>query len=52
MQHAPQRSNQCAVLISEENDEPIIIAEEHRGRYCVTFDPLVRWPDGIWHLAG
>ncbi len=36
----PQRCNQCAVLVSEENDEPIIIADEHRGGYCVTFDPL------------
>lgn len=30
----------CAVLISEENDEPIIIDEAHRGGYVVTFDPL------------
>jgi fructose-1,6-bisphosphatase I len=28
------------LLISEENDEPIVISEEHRGGYCVTFDPL------------
>ena len=35
-----QRSNQCALLISEENDDPIVIPEEHRGGYCVTFDPL------------
>jgi fructose-1,6-bisphosphatase I len=34
------RCKQCAVLISEENDEPIIVDEEHRGGYCVTFDPL------------
>ena len=26
-----QRSKQCAVLVSEENDDPIIIDEEHRG---------------------
>lgn len=30
----------CAVLISEENDDPIIIDELHRGKYCVVFDPL------------
>jgi Fructose-1-6-bisphosphatase, N-terminal domain len=35
-----QRSNQCALLISEENDDPIVVPEEHRGGYCVTFDPL------------
>lgn len=35
-----QRCNQCAVLVSEENDDPIVISEEHRGGYCVTFDPL------------
>lgn len=34
------KSNQCAVLVSEENDDPIIIDEAHRGGYCVVFDPL------------
>ncbi|KAK9829434.1 hypothetical protein WJX72_005853 [[Myrmecia] bisecta] len=31
---------QCAVLVSEENDDPIFIDEQHRGNYCVVFDPL------------
>jgi fructose-1,6-bisphosphatase len=34
------RLGKCAVLISEENDDPIIIDELHRGKYCVVFDPL------------
>lgn len=33
-------SGKCAVLVSEENEEAIIIDEGHRGRYCVVFDPL------------
>lgn len=33
-------SGKCAVLISEENEDPIIIDAGHRGRYCVVFDPL------------
>ena len=28
--------------VSEEDDEPTIIAEAQRGDYCVVFDPLVR----------
>merc|ERR1719284_2357664 len=34
------KSGSCAVLVSEENDEPIIVPEEHSGRFCVAFDPL------------
>eukprot|EP00208_Stichococcus_sp_RCC1054_P005140 CAMPEP_0206136814 /NCGR_PEP_ID=MMETSP1473-20131121/2037_1 /ASSEMBLY_ACC=CAM_ASM_001109 /TAXON_ID=1461547 /ORGANISM="Stichococcus sp, Strain RCC1054" /LENGTH=353 /DNA_ID=CAMNT_0053529609 /DNA_START=178 /DNA_END=1239 /DNA_ORIENTATION=+ len=34
------KSKQCAVLISEENDDPIIIDQAHKGGYVVTFDPL------------
>merc|ERR1719284_450243 len=34
------KSGSCAVLVSEENDEPIIVPEEHAGRFCVAFDPL------------
>lgn len=33
-------SGKCAVLVSEENEDPIIIDAGHRGRYCVVFDPL------------
>ena len=34
------KSGSCAVLVSEENDEPIIVPEELAGRFCVAFDPL------------
>jgi len=30
----------CAVLVSEEQEEPVIVPEEKRGSYCVAFDPL------------
>ena len=33
-------SGACAVLVSEENDEPIIVPAEKAGRFCVAFDPL------------
>ncbi|KAH8930089.1 inositol phosphatase [Atractiella rhizophila] len=33
-------SGKTAVLVSEENDEAIMIEEKSRGRYCVVFDPL------------
>merc|ERR1719353_2453958 len=33
-------SGACAVLVSEENDEPIIVPPEKAGRFCVAFDPL------------
>jgi len=33
-------SGACAVLVSEENDDPIIVPEEKAGRFCVAFDPL------------
>lgn len=33
-------SNSCSILISEENDEPIMVDEEHQGNYIVAFDPL------------
>lgn len=33
-------SGKCAVLVSEELEEAIIIDEKQRGRYCVVFDPL------------
>ena len=34
------KSGSCAVLVSEENEEPIIVPEENSGRFCVAFDPL------------
>ena len=30
----------CCTLISEENDEAIIIDPDQAGKYIVTFDPL------------
>ena len=33
-------SGSCSVLVSEENDEPIIVPEAKAGRFCVAFDPL------------
>lgn len=30
----------CAVLVSEENEAPIIVPPEKQGKYCVAFDPL------------
>ena len=33
-------SGACAVLVSEENDEPIIVPKDKQGRFCVAFDPL------------
>lgn len=33
-------SGKCAVLVSEERDEAVIVEESQRGTYCVVFDPL------------
>jgi fructose-1,6-bisphosphatase I len=33
-------SHCCAVLVSEENEEPIIVEPAKAGRLCVAFDPL------------
>ena len=33
-------SGKTAVLVSEENEEAILIDERHKGKYCVVFDPL------------
>ncbi|CAK0830096.1 unnamed protein product [Prorocentrum cordatum] len=33
-------SGTCAVLISEENEDPIFVPESKRGRFIVAFDPL------------
>jgi fructose-1,6-bisphosphatase I len=35
-----KKSGQCAVLITEEEEDPIFIGDPHRGDYCVVFDPL------------
>ncbi|WFD30089.1 fructose-bisphosphatase [Malassezia sp. CBS 17886] len=33
-------SGQCAVLVSEEEEEVILVGDEQKGKYCVVFDPL------------
>jgi len=33
-------SGKTTVLVSEENEEAIIIEDRYRGKYCVVFDPL------------
>ncbi len=33
-------SNSCAVIVSEENEDPIIMEDEVAGPYCIAFDPL------------
>ncbi len=38
--NALYNSHVCAVLVSEENDDPIIVPPEMAGRFCVAFDPL------------
>ena len=38
--NALYNSNACAVLVSEENEDPIIVPEEFAGPFCVAFDPL------------
>ena len=38
--NALYNSHVCAVLVSEEDDEPIIIPEDKAGKFCVAFDPL------------
>lgn len=40
MVNALRASGKCAVLVSEELEDAIIIEEKNRGRYCVVFDPL------------
>jgi len=40
MINALRASGKTAVLVSEENEEAIIIDERNRGKYCVVFDPL------------
>lgn len=40
MINALVNSGVCAVLVSEENEEPIIVPAGQRGKFCVAFDPL------------
>jgi len=40
MINALLNSGVCSVLVSEENEDPIIVPEDKRGKYCVAFDPL------------
>jgi len=40
MINALTHSHVCSVLVSEENEDPIIIKENMQGKYCVAFDPL------------
>lgn len=35
-----RKSGQCSVLVTEEEDDPIIIEPPYKGEYCVVFDPL------------
>jgi len=35
-----RKSGQCAVLVTEEEEEAVFISESQRGDYCVVFDPL------------
>eukprot|EP01051_Picozoa_sp_SAG22_P039122 SAG22_NODE_20424_length_266_cov_0.359281_1_plen_40_part_01 len=40
MHAALKKSGCCAVLVSEEEQEPILVPKGLRGPYCVAFDPL------------
>lgn len=40
MINALVNSGVCAVLVSEENEEPIIVPAGKAGKFCVAFDPL------------
>ena len=40
MINALVNSGVCCVLVSEENEEPIMVPKELSGKYCVAFDPL------------
>merc|ERR1712216_224944 len=40
MVQALVESHTCAVLVSEEQEDPLIIPEAKRGSFCVAFDPL------------
>lgn len=38
--NALRSSNKVAVMVSEEDEEAIIVETQYRGKYCVVFDPL------------
>jgi fructose-1,6-bisphosphatase I len=40
MINALVNSGVCCILVSEENEEPIIVPESKAGKFCVAFDPL------------
>lgn len=40
MINALVNSGVCSVLVSEENEEPIIVPPNKAGKFCVAFDPL------------
>jgi len=40
MINALVNSGVCSVLVSEENEEPIMVPKEKSGKFCVAFDPL------------
>src|SRR3569832_2180335 len=40
MINALVNSGVCAVLVSEENEDPIIVPPGRQGKFCVAFDPL------------
>lgn len=40
MINALVHSGVCSVLVSEENEDPIIVPAGKQGKYCVAFDPL------------
>lgn len=40
MINALVNSGVCSVLVSEENEEPIIVPRAKAGKFCVAFDPL------------
>lgn len=40
MINALVNSGVCSVLVSEENEDPIIVPKEKAGKFCVAFDPL------------
>jgi fructose-1,6-bisphosphatase I len=40
MINALKNSGVCSVLVSEENEDPIIVEPSRQGKFCVAFDPL------------
>jgi len=40
MINALVNSGVCSILVSEENEDPIIVPSSKAGKYCVAFDPL------------